>query len=313
MRATVIGCGVSGLTTAVSLRRAGIDAHIVARELPADTVSYVAGAIWGPTTVEPQDRTRAWALRSREVFTELAANDATGVAPMVHVDLKREPIARTWGEDTPYVDRLHGEDVPPGYATALRVRGLRIDPPIYLQWLMDTFRTEGGSIILAAVDRLEQCEGDAIVNCSGLGSRQLADDQTMYPIRGQSVAVANPGLDSGITDESDQGRIAYIYLRSTELFLGGTRDPDNLDPEPDPTIRERILADTSLLEPRLAGLPVITERVGFRPGRPEVRLEAEPSTDGRVVIHNYGHAGAGFIMSWGCAEEVVRIATGAGE
>lgn len=310
MRATVIGCGVSGLTTALSLRRAGIDAHIVTRELPADTVSYVAGAIWGPTTVEPQGRTNAWALRSREVFTELAADDTTGVAPMVHVDLKREVVARTWGEDTPYVERLSAEEVRPGYGTALRVDGFRIDPPIYLKWLMDGFEAQGGSIIIATVDRLEQCEGDIILNCSGLGSRELADDRTMYPIRGQSVAVANPGIDAGITDESDQGRIAYVYLRSTELFLGGTRDRDNSDPAPDPTIRDRILADTAILEPRLAGLSVMNERVGFRPGRPEVRLEAERLGDGRVVIHNYGHAGAGFIMSWGCAEEVVQVAAG---
>ena len=44
---------------------------------------------------------------------------------------------------------------------------------------------------------------------------------------------------------------------------------------------------------------VVAHRVGLRPARPSVRLEAE----GRVV-HNYGHGGAGVTLSWGCAEEV---------
>jgi D-amino-acid oxidase len=49
---------------------------------------------------------------------------------------------------------------------------------------------------------------------------------------------------------------------------------------------------------------VITERVGLRPVRPSVRLEAEPLSAGRVLWHNYGHGGAGVTLSWGCAAEL---------
>ncbi len=55
---------------------------------------------------------------------------------------------------------------------------------------------------------------------------------------------------------------------------------------------------------------VLAERVGLRPFRKlGVRLEREQLHDGRIVIHNYGHGGAGFTLSWGCAREVLDTAT----
>jgi D-amino-acid oxidase len=55
---------------------------------------------------------------------------------------------------------------------------------------------------------------------------------------------------------------------------------------------------------------VLAERVGLRPFRRSgVRLERDLLRDGRAVIHNYGHGGAGFTLSWGCAREVLGMAT----
>src|SRR5438477_120452 len=54
---------------------------------------------------------------------------------------------------------------------------------------------------------------------------------------------------------------------------------------------------------------VLNERVGLRPFRKSgVRLEREKLPDSRTVIHNYGHGGSGFTLSWGCAENVFTIA-----
>jgi D-amino-acid oxidase len=58
---------------------------------------------------------------------------------------------------------------------------------------------------------------------------------------------------------------------------------------------------------------VLAERVGLRPFRRSgVRLERDQLRDGRTVIHNYGHGGAGFTLSWGCAREVLDIAVSSG-
>jgi D-amino-acid oxidase len=55
---------------------------------------------------------------------------------------------------------------------------------------------------------------------------------------------------------------------------------------------------------------VLAERVGLRPFRRSgVRLERDQLRDGRTVVHNYGHGGAGFTLSWGCAREVLELAT----
>jgi D-amino-acid oxidase len=46
--------------------------------------------------------------------------------------------------------------------------------------------------------------------------------------------------------------------------------------------------------------------VGLRPVAPEVSLTAS-DIGGRVVVTNHGHGGAGVTLSWGCAQEVVRL------
>ena len=59
------------------------------------------------------------------------------------------------------------------------------------------------------------------------------------------------------------------------------------------------------LVPALETGTVVAHRVGLRPARSRVRLEAE---DG--VVHCYGHGGAGVTLSWGTADEVASLVAG---
>lgn len=306
MEVTVVGCGVSGLTTAIELRRRGHESHIVAAQMPHEVVSAVAGAIWGPTSVEPRERTAPWALISRERFAVLAEIPSSGVSPMVHTDLRAD-LEPHWGERTPWVTRLEPQDVPSGYRSGLRIDGFIIDPPTYLTWLLGEFERLGGTIELRHVDDVTDVPGEAVVNCTGLGAAELVGDREMFAIRGQMVLVPNDGITDGISDELDQDRISYVYPRPNHLYLGGQRSFDDTRTEPDPALRDRIVADAARLDPRTADRPVVDERVGFRPGRTLVRLDHERLADGRTIVHNYGHGGAGFIMSWGCAVEVADL------
>jgi D-amino-acid oxidase len=52
---------------------------------------------------------------------------------------------------------------------------------------------------------------------------------------------------------------------------------------------------------------VVSRAVGLRPARPVVRLDRSDH-GGRDVISCYGHGGSGVTLSWGCAEDVARLA-----
>jgi D-amino-acid oxidase len=91
-----------------------------------------------------------------------------------------------------------------------------------------------------------------------------------------------------------------------DIVLGGTREPGRGRGEPESAVTESILERCRALEPRLAGCTVLDVRVGARPARPRVRVEAERRGDA-LVVHNYGHGGSGWTLCHGCAAEVERL------
>jgi len=100
MKWRVLGCGVSGLTTATVLAESGAEVEIWARELPPDTTSDVAPAYWHPYRASPRDPVLRWSKQSLDVFRRLASDPETGVhiAPVLQVS--REPYAKPWWADT---------------------------------------------------------------------------------------------------------------------------------------------------------------------------------------------------------------------
>ena len=62
----------------------------------------------------------------------------------------------------------------------------------------------------------------------------------------------------------------------------------------------------------IEALDVVRHGVGLRPSRKGgVRLEKEMLLGGgAVVVHNYGHGGEGYQISWGCAGDVVGLVDG---
>lgn len=66
----VIGAGVAGLTTAVTLAEAGHPAQVYTAEPPEATASAVAGALWGPWLVEPRQRVLRWAEHSLTTLSD---------------------------------------------------------------------------------------------------------------------------------------------------------------------------------------------------------------------------------------------------
>jgi D-amino-acid oxidase len=214
----------------------------------------------------------------------------------------------------PRVRRCTEDELPSGYHDGHAFVAPIVEMPVYLSYLMDRFAASGGEVQIHPLSSLDEVVGEAgvVVNCAGLGARDLVGDDSMQPIRGQIVRVRNPGLDRFILDEDDPAGDTYIIPRSHDCILGGTADENAWDLEPDPQTAGGILDRCFRLEPSLASAEILEHRVGLRPGRPTIRLEREQGPDGTILIHNYGHGGSGVTLSWGCAEEVAQLALSAG-
>jgi D-amino-acid oxidase len=309
MDAIVVGCGVIGLTAAVRMRESGLDVRIVAADPPLETTSSVAAALWYPYKAYPEDRVLSWGARTYGVLEDLSRDPASGVRVREGVELwwDRAPYP-WWADAVPGVRRCTEEELPPGYRDGHRFTAPVAEMPVYLGYLLDRFISDGGSVEQRTVSSLEELvDARVVVNCAGLGARELVGDASMEPIRGQIVRVRNPGLSRFVLDEDNPAGVTYVVPRSDDCILGGTAEEGEWDTEPDPGIAAGILRRCAVVEPRLADAEVLEHRVGLRPGRPEIRLEREDPDHGPPLVHNYGHGGSGITLSWGCAEETLRL------
>jgi D-amino-acid oxidase len=265
--------------------------RVVAADPPRATTSAVAGAMVGPLLTPPGDRSRGW---GQATVDELTAG--RGV-PGVRIG-RGVLAARPAGMVPPFAEEIPGfrlcapEELPAGFGTGFWVELPLVDTPVYLDHLVERLRAAGGELELGRVASLVDAARAAprVANCAGLGARQLVPDPTLRPVRGPKVVVENPGLDTFFV----------------EAPLGADGD-ERLDP--DPAEANEILRACAEVEPRLAGARVLEHRVGLRPSRPAVRLEAE-RVGGALVVHNYGHGGEGVMHSWGCAAEAVALLRG---
>ena len=307
--AIVVGCGVIGLTTAIRLQESGLNVRIVTAALPPETTSSVAAALWYPYKAYPENRALCWGSKTFEVFEELAAIPESGVRMRQGVELWREPVPDPWWTTAvPGVRRCTVDELPPGYRDGHTFVAPIIEMPVYLEYLLRRFTGAGGRIEQRALSSIEEAgECRVIVNCTGLGARRLVGDPSMVPIRGQIVRVSNPGLQRFSLDEDNPEGVTYVVPRSEDCILGGTAEEGVWDTEPDPKIAADILRRCATLEPRLEGSEALEHKAGLRPGRPEIRLEREDVAHGVPRVHNYGHGGSGVTLSWGCAEETLRL------
>lgn len=306
----VVGGGVSGLASGLKLLEAGFAVTLLARELSPQTTSDVAAAFWYPDGAGPVDRVRRWAAVSYAEFLRLTAVPESGVSLKPAVDLALEPFAPpewlgmmdSW-EAVSYPPNLHG------YRTVVPV----IDTPTYMPYLLQQFAAHGGQIVQREVTDLAELtvQFGLVVNCTGVWAGELVGDTAVTPIRGQIIRASKPaGLPDEIVHLDAEVYSTYIVPRRNDVILGGSKQPGDWRLAPDPDLAEDIWRRCLALQPALKGAEILEHRVGLRPGRPAVRLELEERGEGTAVIHNYGHGSIGHTLAWGCAAEVVALASG---
>jgi len=302
-----VGAGVVGLTSALRLAEAGHQIQVVAAQLAGSTTSSVAAALWYPYRATPTPQVTRWLATSYAVLDALAGDPGTGVRLRRGRELFRAPAADPWWRSAvPDLGRIPEDRLPAGYLDGYQLTVPVVDMTVHLGWLADRLRAYGAAIETGRLTGLPAALAgvDAVVNCAGLGARELAGDRTLTGVRGQIVLVEQFGLTDWLLDQNDPARLTYVVPRGDTVVLGGTAEEADEDLEVRAATTEAILARCTALVPEAAGARVVGHRVGVRPARPTVRLETEVSQDGPVV-HCYGHGGAGVTLAYGCADEVV--------
>lgn len=300
----VVGGGVSGLTTAMVLAEHGHRVRVWSAAPASATTSAVAGALWWPYRIEPHDLVGDWSLASLRWYEELAARPReTGVRRVdgMHRGERLAALGPWAGELEGAVETAEG----------LRCRLPLLDMPVHLEWLEGRVRAAGGTVERRTVVSFDEAAAEAatVVNCAGLGARELVPDSGVRPVRGQLVLVENPGIKEWYTDaDPASSETTYFFPQPDRLVLGGTAGTGDWSTVPDPRTAREIVARCARVRPEIARARVIGHRVGLRPARDAgVRIEAEALPGGGRLVHNYGHGGAGVTVALGCAQAAARL------
>jgi glycine/D-amino acid oxidase-like deaminating enzyme len=251
-RFAVLGCGVMGLSTARLIQRRGGAVTIYTREMPPETTSNIAGALWLPTSsYNPQSVTpefinqfRLAARISNREFQNLVG-DNYGVRWIESFTLQREATTEVreligGAELYPETQTHRDPQAYFGFPQVTQFSTMLIEPATYLNALLRDFFVAGGKVVVKSFRSREEITAlpeQVILNCTGLGARALFKDEALIPVRGQlEVLLPQPEIDYCYL----YGAI-YMFPRRDGLILGGSFEHDNWSLEPDADERKFIL------------------------------------------------------------------------
>lgn len=366
-RILIIGAGVTGLITAWVLLDKGYNVTILAAEWANNTpnarlTAQIAGALWefppavcGSHTNETSlKHSKRWCMVAYHIWAAIAV----AVGPKSGVRMKKacfffpkrlQDDPRQHGkmleiQNSGVYDfsrsadliKEHGINPDYGAVDAYEHTAPIIDTDSAMHWLMKLMMAKGAAfkteIITSDLLALEPAllakhNAVAIVNASGLGSRVLAADPTVYPLRGALLRLRNDGvtfpkvtaaltISADAADDSN-GIVFLVPRNDNTLVLGGIAQPDvyALDLTPDDEVIRQMRARCEAFLPCLKDAELIGEypfAQGLRPARAEnVRVEREKrrAAGGGAsrIVHNYGHGGSGWSLSFGCAADVLGL------
>ena len=333
-RVAVVGAGVIGLSTAVCLAETygrQLDITVIAEHFSPNTTSDRAGAIYvlGGSYLRDEhaasgfdDFMKKHGPVTMQRFTHLKGefSDAAGLRMVTAYKFYKDALARPWWSDDVCFDfeeldhsdvRLADIPLVGDFKTIWTFRTFHIQTLRYLAWLLEAFRKKGGLVAQRKLTSLNELNDyDVIVNCTGLAARELVGDTSVFPARGQLVVVRAPHVTSLYHNrESDLSVVRYaIPCGDGTVLLGGTCDDNEWSTEVDPETERDICRKCTKLIPALEGAEVVGGWAGLRPVRYPIRLEVEGRPTGPSIVHNYGHGGHGFILSWGSALEASKLA-----
>jgi len=113
-----------------------------------------------------------------------------------------------------------------------------IEPPTYLPRLVSDLKDRGVQIeqrTFESVKDVHQLRESAIVDCMGLGAKEIFNDSNLIPYRGHLVHLKPDRKYSWLLVHS-----GYIFPRSDSIVLGGSWERGETSLDPNPKILEGI-------------------------------------------------------------------------
>lgn len=303
---TVVGSGIVGLTSAIILQEAGFQVRIIAKNKFENTLSQKVGAVWFPFEINPKEKANTWAILAYNRYqTDVKAGN--GISFIWFLNAYNSESNNDWVKQMPKgkVREAKIEELPKRMEKGLIAEVPLAEPPLYLPYLFETFLENGGTFEQSQISNLNEMTAldTFVINCTGLGAREICKDEDLHPMRGQILRCQKMGTPS-FADPTSKGALLYVINRGEDCVIGGTDYTDDWNENPDPVDTQKIISRL-----QAAGNPqmpkILEVVVGLRPVRSSVRFEFDPYYSN--IFHNYGHGGAGFTVAWGCAIELGEL------
>jgi len=244
----VIGAGALGLTTARLVQEAGFPVTIYAKALPPHTTSNIAGGqietayLYKDDQVTPEWRAQLLAAMDYSWRRwQIMVGDEYGIRWLPTYEETELSGASPMDAYYPATRVLTPAEHPFPLDKVVRFETMYVETGHFLRQTMRDISIAGGKFEVREFPNPQAILGLAetlVFNCTGLGSRDLFNDQELHPARGQlAILLPQPEVRYALS-----GGPGYMFPRADGVILGGSFELDQFDATPDPAAIARLIA-----------------------------------------------------------------------
>ena len=251
----ILGGGVIGITTAISIQMTGYDTKLYTEHRPdkideydapeALTSMYAAASV-KPSTVQKNNLKETLAI-SQNIFKKLSQTDFPVHQERHYVLSEKDIKEPEYKNVVENFTRITDETNIPKRKNISNIDGWYFDTYFvntldYISKLYKFYEDIGGIVNKEYLEKDEflNLPSDILINCTGNWSRDIFDDDKMYAYRGHLIHIPinkkpsdNRGEYSSYSYKTENGDSAYVYARNDKLILGGTNQKGIYDSKMD--------------------------------------------------------------------------------